>query len=169
MKESPLENWIDRIPLEDFKMSSKQLVQCPTNLRTVILSSMWRRSIEQISNYKTDLEDNRDASLKSRHLFEQKRLASRVNKDRKELISLLNRLLNIHWNVGQHFAVNSPGVSMSLLDEEGKETPFRTSVNQPVEMIIPPMNLENVTGMTNDPLDRRLFNFHSLCIWRFIR
>ena len=56
------------------------------------------------------------------------------------------------------------------MDEDGNEVPLRTSVEQPVEMIIPrdpsfrlpPMSLQNVTSITNDSLDHRLFNLHSI-------
>ena len=64
----------------------------------------------------------------------------------------------------------SRSISLSLVDKEGNETPLRTSVDQPVEIIIPrdpsfrlpPMSLQNVTRMTNDSLDHRLFNLHSI-------
>ena len=64
----------------------------------------------------------------------------------------------------------SRSISLSLVDEDGNEVSVRTNVDQPVEMIIPrdpsfrlpPMSLQNVTSLTNDSLDRRLFNLHSI-------
>ena len=47
-------------------------------------------------------------------LFAQKRLALKVQKETTELISLLNKGLNVHLNVGLQFTVNTPGVFMSL-------------------------------------------------------
>jgi hypothetical protein len=73
------------------------------------------------SDYETDLGQNQvegqsafSSSLESRNLFEQKQLATKVNKEMNELMSLLTRSLNIHLNVGQHFQVNASSVFMSL-------------------------------------------------------
>ena len=64
----------------------------------------------------------------------------------------------------------SRSISLSLMDQQGNAIPLRTTVDQPLEMIIPrdpsfrlpPMSLQNVTSMTNDSLDHRLFNLHSM-------
>ena len=53
-------------------------------------------------------------SWETRNVFEQRQLASRVNKQMNELISLLTRSLNIHLNVGQHFQVNSSAVFLTV-------------------------------------------------------
>ena len=63
-------------------------------------------------------------------------------------------------------------ISLSLVDEGGNEIPIRTSVHQPVEMIIPrdpsfrlpPMSLHNVTSLSNDSLHHLPFNLHSVAL-----
>ena len=114
-----------RIPREDLQMSSNQLVQCATNLLTVILfqsrffhrlflcsqavnGPLQQRTIlldsdlvaanRPSSDYDTDLDKIQEEkeSFDNRNLFEQKQLAKKLNKEMKELIRLLTRSLNIH-------------------------------------------------------------------------
>ena len=62
----------------------------------------------------------------------------------------------------------STSLSLSILDENGKEIPLRTSLSQPIEiliprdpdLIIPPRTLHNVTATPHN----QSFNFHHLNI-----
>jgi len=65
----------------------------------------------------------------------------------------------------------SRSISLSLFDHFGNEVPFKTTVNHPIELIIPrdpnlvipPMTLQNVTASSTIP-HNQLFNLHFINI-----
>ena len=62
----------------------------------------------------------------------------------------------------------SRSISLSLLDQDGKEIAIRTNASNPIKLliprdpnvIIPPMTQQNVTVTTNATPHRHLFNLH---------
>jgi hypothetical protein len=76
--------------------------------------------------------------------------------------------LAVSDNTGLRSTTNlSTSVSLTILDNNGNEVPFKTDSNHPIELIIPrdpnliipSMNLQNVTSM-NDTPHNQLFNLH---------
>ncbi|CAF1566718.1 unnamed protein product, partial [Adineta ricciae] len=121
-----------RIPFEDVQAAASQLTQCASNVltgvngplqgRTISLDLDMSRANDVSSNdYDTDIEsewssinsqltDNADSSTsieQQRNIYYQQKLASQIQIQSTQIISLVTAALNVHLNLGQTSLVNT--------------------------------------------------------------
>ena len=130
----------------------------PLQQRTWVLNSdrVWANRLP--SDYETDSEVHEEvqsafsSSLETRNLFEQNQLASTLNKQMNEMVLLATRALNIHLNVEQHFAVNSPTVFISSdrLTSESLSNKEISMVGKAFVRLLPTLNnsLSNTSSLS---------------------
>ncbi|CAF1390512.1 unnamed protein product, partial [Adineta ricciae] len=128
-----------RIPFEDVQAAANQLTQCASNVLTGVNGPLQGRTISldldtfrandvSSNDYDTDIEsewssinsqltDDADSSTsieQQRNLYYQQKLASQIQIQSTQIISLVTAALNVHLNLGQTSLVNTSQTFMSL-------------------------------------------------------